>query len=249
MTSPSHGSRDPSRARGSSDAGWTLYTRLVAFLARSLVRLLGQPTVEGLAGLPSQGPLIVVANHISNLDPPFVGGWLAPALRQRPRFLAKNALFRGLMGWFLRSQGVIPVRAGGRDVDAYRAAKAVLDAGGVIVIFPEGTRSPDGALAEPRPGVALLATRTGVPVLPVGISNTDTLLGRGRAVPRFGTRVRMRVGRPFVLEADSSLPRRAALAAANDELMRTLAALVDERHRGRYEQATQVAGRRDVAVG
>lgn len=217
-----------------SDSGWTLYACIVAFLARSLVRLMGRPQVEGLAGLPREGPLIVIANHISNLDPPFVGGWLAPALGRRPRFLAKDALFKGIMGWFLRAQGVIPVRAGGRDVDAYRAAKAVLDRGGVMIVFPEGTRSRDGALQEPRPGVGSLATRSGVPVLPVGVSNTDTLLGRGRVLPRFGTRVKLRVGQPFVLTVDAQLPRRAALAAANDELMRRIAVLVDERHRGRF---------------
>lgn len=221
---------------GSSTAGsgWTVYTHIVAFLARALVRLLGRPRVEGLSDLPREGPLIVVANHISNLDPPFVGGWLAPALGRRPRFLAKDALFTGIMGWVLRSQGVISVRAGGSDVDAYRAAKAVLDRGGVMIVFPEGTRSPDGALQEPRPGVGLLATRSGVPVLPVGVSNTDMLLGRGRALPRFGTRVTLRVGRPFLLTADPALPRRAALAAANDELMRHIAELVDARHRGRF---------------
>jgi len=217
-----------------SDSAWTLYPRLVAFFARSLVQLMGRPQVAGLAGLPREGPLIVVANHISNLDPPFVGGWLAPALARRPRFLAKDALFKGLMGWFLRSQGVIPVRAGGSDVDAYRAAKAVLDRGGVMIVFPEGTRSRDGALQEPRPGVGLLATRSGVPVLPVGVSNTDTLLGRGRMLPRFGTPVTLRVGQPFLLTVDPGLPRRAALAAANDELMRRIAELVDERHRGRF---------------
>jgi 1-acyl-sn-glycerol-3-phosphate acyltransferase len=138
------------------------------------------------------------------------------------------------MGWFLRSQGVIPVRAGGSDVDAYRAAKAVLDASGVVVIFPEGTRSPDGVLQEARPGVALLATRTGVPVLPVGVSNTDMLLGRGKRLPRLGTPVTLRVGEPFTLALAASLPRRVALTAANDEIMRRIAALLDERHRGRH---------------
>jgi len=217
---------------GSSD--WSLYTRVVAFLARLLVRALGRVRVEGLTDLPRTGPLIVVANHISNLDPPLVGGWLAPALRRRPRFLAKVSLFAGPLGWFLRSQGVIPVRAGGSDVDAYRAAKAVLDAGGVIVIFPEGTRSRDGQLQDARPGVALLATRTGVPILPVGVSNTDMLLGRGKRLPRFGTRVVMRAGRPYTMGLDPSLPRRAALTDANEQIMRSIAALIDERHRGRY---------------
>ena len=66
-------------------AEWTLYTRLVAAGARVLVSALGRVTVEGLEDVPSSGPLVIVANHISNLDPPLVGGWLARALRRRWR--------------------------------------------------------------------------------------------------------------------------------------------------------------------
>jgi 1-acyl-sn-glycerol-3-phosphate acyltransferase len=212
------------------------YERVVAAAARLLVAApaLGRVTVSGLEHVPRDGPLIVVANHISNLDPPLVGGWLAPRLGRRPHFLAKDALFAGPLGWFLRSQGVIPVKAGGSDMDAYRAARSALDAGDVVVILPEGTRSRDGVLAEPRPGVALLATRTGVPVLPVGVSNTDRLLGRGSALPSIGTPVTLRVGEPFTLTPDASLARRDAIAAANRELMRRISALLDERHRGRW---------------
>lgn len=214
--------------------GLTLYTRLVAFLARLLVSAVGRVRVENAMDRPPQGPLIIVANHISIMDPPLVGGWLAPLLGRRPRFLAKASLFVGPMGAFLRSQGVIPVKAGGSDVQAFRAAKAALAGGGIVVIFPEGTRSVDGQLQEARPGVALLAARSGVPILAVGISNTDVLLGRGKRLPRLGTRVTMRVGQPFTLTADPSLSRRQALAAANEELMRRIAALVEERHRGRF---------------
>ena len=113
----------------------------------------------------------------------------------------------------------------------------MLDRGEVLCIFPEGTRSPTGAMQEPKPGVAMLATRSGAPILPVGISGSDTFLGRGKRLPRFGTRITLRVGQPFTLELDPALPRRAAMAAASDELMRHIAELVDERHRGRFAPA------------
>ena len=74
--------------------------------------------------------------------------------------LAKEALFVGPIGWFLRNNGVTPVKAGGSDIEAYRVAKAVLDRGEVLCIFPEGTRSPTGVMQEPKPGVAMLATRS-----------------------------------------------------------------------------------------
>ena len=160
---------------------------------------------------------------------------MAPALGRRPVFLAKEALFVGPVGTVLRSQGVYPVKAGGSDADAYRICKRVLDGGGIVVVAPEGTRSRDGVLGEPKPGVALLATREAVPILPVGISGTDRFLPRDARFPRIGTCITVRVGRPFILVPDPALPRRAALQAASEEVMRRIAALLDERHRGPYD--------------
>lgn len=191
--------------------------------------------VEGLEGLPTSGPLIVAANHMSNADPPLIGGWLAPALQRRPTFLAKDALFVGPFGPFFRSLGAEPVKAGGSDVGAYRIAKAILDRGGVVAIMPEGTRSYDGALAHPKPGVSMLATRTRAPILPVGISGTDGFLGRQQRLPSFGSRIILRAGRPFQVHMPEGADRRATLAAADVELMRRIAALVEPRHRGDWE--------------
>jgi 1-acyl-sn-glycerol-3-phosphate acyltransferase len=117
---------------------------------------------------------------------------------------------------------------------AYRVAKATLVAGGVVTLMPEGTRSLDGRLAAPRPGASLLATRSGALVLPVGISGTDDLLGRGRRFPRIGARVTLRFGVPFTLRLEGR-DRRAALATADAEIMRRIAALVEPRHRGDWE--------------
>jgi 1-acyl-sn-glycerol-3-phosphate acyltransferase len=211
------------------------YPSLIALLARVGLQAIARVRVEGVHDLPTSGPLIIAANHMSNADPPFIGGWLGPALQRRPTFLAKEVLFKGPLGILIRSLGAEPVKAGGSDIGAYRAAKAVLDRGGVVAIMPEGTRSLDGVLAQPKPGVSLLAARTGAPVLPVGISGTDRLLGRGQALPRIGTRITLRVGRPFHLVTAEGVDRRAALAEADVELMRRIAALVEPRHRGRWE--------------
>ena len=219
----------------SEPEGLAPYPRFIAGLARFVLQALARVRVEGVHDLPTSGPLIIAANHMSNADPPFIGGWLAPALQRRPTFLAKEALFDGPLAIVIRSLGAEPVKAGGSDIGAYRAAKAVLDRGGVVAILPEGTRSFDGVLGEPKPGVSLLATRTGAPVLPVGISGTDRLLGRGQTVPAIGTRITMRVGRPFQLVIPEGVDRRAALADADRELMRRIAGLVDPRHRGSWE--------------
>jgi 1-acyl-sn-glycerol-3-phosphate acyltransferase len=219
----------------SDHEGLTLYSRFIAGLCRVGLRSIARVRVEGIEDLPGSGPLIIAANHMSNADPPFIGGWLAPALGRRPTFLAKDALFKGPLGILIRSLGAAPVKAGGNDIGAYRVAKGILDRGGVVAILPEGTRSYDGVLSQPKPGVSLLATRTGAPVLPVGISGTDELIGREQVLPRIGSRIILRVGRPFSLVIPDGVDRRAALADADAELMRRIAALVEPRHRGAWE--------------
>ena len=92
-------------------------------------------------------------------------------------------------------------------------------------------------MQEPKPGVAMLATRSGMPILPVGVSGSDVFLGRGQRMPRLRTRITVRVGKTFTLPLDPSLPRRDAMNAASDELMRHIAVLVDEQHRGRFDAA------------
>ncbi len=171
--------------------------RLTAFGFRFLFRAFAHVRTSGLEGLPQAGPLIVVANHTTLADPPFVAAWLQPALGRPLQFLAKEQLFVPLMKPILRMFGAILVRAGGSDVEAYRSAVTVLRGGGVVAIFPEGTRSLDGAMREPHAGVALIAARSGVPILPVGISGGHRFLPPHRRLPVFGTRLTLRAGQPF----------------------------------------------------
>jgi 1-acyl-sn-glycerol-3-phosphate acyltransferase len=213
----------------------TLYSRFIAGLCRFGLQSIGRVRVEGVEDLPTEGPFIIAANHMSNADPPFIGGWLTPALGRRPTFLAKESLFHGPLGIFIRSLGAKPVKAGGNDIGAYRVAKGILDDGGVVAILPEGTRSFDGVMTEPKPGVSLLATRTGTPVLPIGVSGTDELIAREQVLPNFGSRIILRVGKPFLLAMPKGVDRRAALADADVELMRRIAALVEPRHRGKWQ--------------
>lgn len=226
--------------------GWDVSARLFAFGARLLLRALtlGRVRVEGLERLRADpratGPLIVIANHVSNVDPPLVGGWLASALRRRPAFLAKEQLFAGFIGRFLEDQGMIRVKAGRSDVDALRQARRVLERGGVITVFPEGTRSPDGVIGQAFPGAALLAARPDAWIVPVGVADTDLLMPRGARLPRFGTRVTVRYGEPFQLTLDTSLPRRDALEQASETLMAHIAALLPERQQGRFARSPDI---------
>jgi 1-acyl-sn-glycerol-3-phosphate acyltransferase len=221
--------------------GVPLLLRFAGGLSRLMLRAGARVTVEVDGDIPREGPLIVVANHISNADPPLVAGWLTPLLGRQMHILAKQALFVGPLGWILRKLGATPVKAGGSDIEAYRVARAVLDRGDVLCIFPEGTRSMTGLMQEPKPGVAMLATRESVPILPVGVSGSDWFLGRGKALPRLRAPIRLHIGKPFTLTLDPGLSRREAMNKASDELMRHIAALVDERHRGRFGPTDQAA--------
>jgi 1-acyl-sn-glycerol-3-phosphate acyltransferase len=218
------------------------FERTIALVGRTVFRCVARVRVEGFEDLPKSGPLIVVVNHMSNADPPLVGGWLLPAVGRMVSYLAKEELFVGPLGTLLKAHGIIMVKAGGSDVDAYRQSRAVLEGGGVVCIFPEGTRSRTGAMIEARQGVVMLAARSGVPVLPIGVSGTDRFLAPGMRFPRLGARLAVRAGRPYTVDLPRR-PSREQLATATDEMMGRIAALVEPRHRGRYASVTEALSR------
>jgi 1-acyl-sn-glycerol-3-phosphate acyltransferase len=212
------------------------FLRASCLVARTIIRCSTRISVEGLEHVPRHGPLILAGNHLSNADPPVVAGWLTPALGRPVHWMAKaEALRWPLAGWFMRQNGAFGVRRGAADTEAYRLAKAVLDDGRVLGAFPEGTRSPTGALQVAKDGVTLLALRTGAPVLPLGLIDTDAFWPRGRKLWRIGGRIALRVGEPIVLERqvrpDGS---RESLEDVTSRLMTRIAELVPERHRGVY---------------
>lgn len=211
--------------------------RLV-FRATTRVRLEGLERLHGL-----DGPILIVANHVSNADAPLIGSFLIPALGRRIHWLGKQeALDWPILGRIFARNGVIGVRRGEADIEAFRAAKRVLDEGHVLCIFPEGTRSPNGALQEAKEGTAILALRTGARILPVGVVGTSGVWPRGRALPRPGGRVALRVGEPFTLGAvGTGSARRAGQQAATGEIMGRIAELLPPAQRGAYAA--------DVAAG
>lgn len=141
-------------------------------LCRLYLRIFRLWRVEGSDHLPATGPVIIAANHVSNLDPVVVGC----AFERRVSYLAKEELFQvPVLRWIIRQLGAFPVKRGSGDRGAIRAAINVLEQGSCFGIFPEGTRSKDGRLQEPKLGVAMLAAKTGAPVLPVALLNTESV--------------------------------------------------------------------------
>jgi 1-acyl-sn-glycerol-3-phosphate acyltransferase len=212
--------------------------RVVAFGARLVARCFTRVRIEGdLDAIPREGPLILAANHISNADPVIVGAWLTPRLGRRIHWLGKKEMFDWpIVGWMARNGGIVPVDRAAADVEAFRMASRVLEAGEVLMVFPEGTRSPTGELQPPKDGLAMLALRTGATIVPIGLSNTDRVWPKGRPIPRPGGHVTMRVGPAFRI-ADLLPPeidRKSAKRLATTLIMRRIAALLDPRHRGPY---------------
>jgi 1-acyl-sn-glycerol-3-phosphate acyltransferase len=178
--------------------------------------LSARPRFEGLEHIPRTGGAIVAANHISHLDPIYSG--LALHLAGRvSRFLAKDSLWHvPVLGTVLRATGQIPVFRGTTDAQAsLRDGIAALEAGTVLVVYPEGTisRDPEHWPMHPRTGVARLALGSDVPVIPVVHWGTQVVLDgyrkRYRPLPR--TTVTVRCGEPVDLSAYRGRPVDAAL--------------------------------------
>lgn len=162
-------------------------------------RLLWGARIEGIEHLPRTGPFILVTNHCSNVDPLMMGWASGHQIGRIVHFMAKIEM-RGwpIIGWLATQAGVYFVRRGERDRAAQQFSLSALADGRPIAIFPEGTRSRTGHLREGKPGAALIAMRSGAPLVPAGISGTHRIFEGGRRFPR-ASRVRIRYGEPLSL--------------------------------------------------
>ncbi len=223
----------------------SLLVRMVALVTRIVTRLCARVEFQGLERVPRTGAVILAANHASNADPMMIGAWLTPPLvRRRIHWLGKKELFDWpIFGWISAHGGVHPVDRGAADVDAFRLATRILEAGYVLMIFPEGTRSPTGSLQEAKDGLASLAIRTRAMIVPIGINDSDAVWPKGRKLPRpFPRRtITIRVGEPFRVGdlVPEGTERRAAKRLATVAIMGRIAELLDDRQRGVYADAVR----------
>jgi 1-acyl-sn-glycerol-3-phosphate acyltransferase len=165
-----------------------------------LVKVVFRAQAEGTEHVPRTGPAIIAGNHLAAFDWIF----MPLALRRRVTFLAKAEYFTGrgvkgaLQRLFFAGSGQVPIdRTDASAAEgAIRTGVRVLREGGLLGIYPEGTRSPDGRLYRGKTGVARMALESGAPVVPVAVIGTDRVQPRGRRLPRVH-RVRVRFGEPL----------------------------------------------------
>lgn len=159
-----------------------------------------RPWVTGLENVPRTGPIIVVCNHLSFVDSIF----LPLMIDRQMAFLAKSDYFtgKGLKGWlvrfFMTSAGQLPIdRTGGKASEAsLNAGLQILAEGGVLAIYPEGTRSPDGRMYRGRTGVARMILEAHVPVIPAAVIGTEKVMPLGSTIPKVH-RVGVVIGKPL----------------------------------------------------
>jgi 1-acyl-sn-glycerol-3-phosphate acyltransferase len=205
-----------------------------------LVRVVGGARVEGDEHVPATGPFILASNHTSLADPPILGATVGHRNRRLIHFMSKREIRDWpVIGWLADNSGVFFVRRGEGDRAAQRLALELLAEGRPIGVFPEGTRSRDGRLGTAKAGVAVLALRSGVPVLPVAIVGTHRLFpGRSRFPHR--SPITVRIGKPFVLghQPEGRLDRE-ALNSGTERVMREIAALLPPSQRGSWGEPTR----------
>lgn len=153
------------------------------FLCRIWIYLAFRIHIEGKEHVPADKGYILIANHRTNADPLF----LAVPVRPQVYYMAKAELFKnGFLKWLMHHLGAFPVERGKGDTGAIDWAKEIIRKGGVLGMFPEGTRSPDGKPLRPKSGVAMIAGQTHADVVPCGISFEGKLGFRTKVTIRYG---------------------------------------------------------------
>jgi 1-acyl-sn-glycerol-3-phosphate acyltransferase len=207
------------------DTRFTPIYKFLRVLVHGLNRLFFRTTVEGRERVPTDGPMIIAPVHRSGIDF-FVA---SEVTGRKLHYMAKDSLWkRPRFGRFLQTIGAFPVHRDAADREALRRAQRVLEAGEVLVLFPEGERRTGPVVKDLHQGVAFLAARTGAPVVPVGIGGSTSVMPKGSKFPR-PLHIHLVVGQPIAAPGRTVSGRvpRSQLHTMTEELTTTLQELYD----------------------
>jgi 1-acyl-sn-glycerol-3-phosphate acyltransferase len=221
---------------------------VLKYLLSPIFRLFWRVDVEGRENIPTSGAVIVAPNHVSFCDSLF----MPLVIRRRVTFVAKAEYFDSWKtAWFFRAAGQIPMRREGGSASerALATAREVLNDGGILGIYPEGTRSPDGRLYRGHTGVARLALGCGATVIPVGLVGTTDVQPRGSNMMHPFQRVTIRFGEPLDLShfEGESVTDPLTLRTVTDELMFEIRRLSGQVYVDRYAKRHGVVGGSEIA--
>ena len=214
---------------------WFYYVGRV--LVRVILFLFTRWQVRGRENIPSQGPVLVIVNHLNLADPPLV----SVSLGRKAVFMAKEELFRSsFSSYFIGSFGAFPVHRGQLDREALRQADKVLADGLALIMFPEATRSKTTQLQPAFPGSALIALRSGAPILPVAITGTERIKGVMWILHR--PRLTVTIGPPFHLPEVNDKVTKTKLAKLTNIIMGHISELLPAEYRGTYTEQGEPDG-------
>jgi len=212
-------------------SGQTMVYRIARGIVHFLFYLYVELDVEGLEHVPQEGPVLLVSNHVNLMDPVVLIG----ALKRPISFMAKEEVFAvPIFGRLLHALQIVPVARG--SIAARRAlqrAEELLLAGRLFCVYPEGTRSRQPGMGLAHNGAALLALRTGAPILPTALMGTHMVLREGSFFPHRGP-VSLCIGPSFSVQQVSGRIERPALEELTERIMRRIAALLPPEYQGLY---------------
>jgi len=194
-------------ARRDRSRGLLVWYQFVQLICAGLSMILMRWRSSGQGNIPADGGVLLVCNHLSFLDVFFLG----IPLRRPLNYVARSTLFVSFVGVFIRSVGGFPIQREGIGASGMKETMKRLKAGGIVALFPEGTRSSDGELGPLKPGIAVLAMRLGVPVVPVGLAGLFESWPRTQLVP-VPHPVRIHYGQPIMPDELAGLDTEAVTA-------------------------------------
>lgn len=201
-----------------------------------IYRLLLRLELVDIENIPANGPAIIAINHLSFLDPVLLSS--VPQRKIISMSKIEN-LSQPILGSLLHTFDAFPVHRGGVDRQALSTAAQVLQVGGLLLLAPEGTRSRTGKLRRARNGLALIASQTQAPIVPVGFSGSNQFKHNIRKLKR--SHIRIVFGKPFYLQSSTERPGKEELSAMSQEIMYQIAALLPAEQRGVYADMSQAS--------